>query len=72
MMIKINWIKQKISGVVILIFLALLANVFEIDEEIAFVLFMLILLGLCLLLSKRRLFNHDYIFIFDVDKFLKG
>lgn len=72
MIIKINWIKQKIYGIIGLLFTAITAINIEVDEEIAFMLFMLGGLSLCILLSKKRLFSHDYIVMFDVDSMLKG
>ena len=48
MIIKINWIKQKLAG-----FACLVVGV----------------MSMTVMFTKERLFDHDYILYFDLDKF---
>lgn len=72
-MIKITWIKQKLAGLALIFMVALFINLgFEFEGEIGFMYLISLLIGLWFLRSKRRLFSHDYIFTFDMRKFVKG
>lgn len=66
--IEVKFIKQKLVGLFLLILSLVTAPIFII-EEIALITLVMLLGGLWLLSTKERMFDKDYIFIFDVEKF---
>lgn len=68
MEIKIKFVKQRLTGIALML-IAFIAARISFEGEVGFAVLMLGLSGLWLLLSKNRFYDHDYIFIFDEDKF---
>ena len=68
MEIKIKYVKQRLTGLAFML-IAFIAAQFSFEGEVGFAVLMLGLGGLWLLVSKNKFYDHDYIFIFDVDKF---
>lgn len=68
MEIKIKYVKQRLTGLAIIL-IAFIAAQVSFEGEVGFAVLIMGLSGLSLLLTKEKFYNHDYIFIFDVDKF---
>lgn len=71
-MIKIRWIRQKISGIIAFLTVIIMVNLFNVQwaGEEGFLMLLLMLYGTTLLLSKKRLFYKDTIITFDLRMFL--
>lgn len=72
MIIKIRHLKQKVTGLILVILSYIGLYVFNFEEEVGFTVFVIGLLGLWALFGKSRLYDHDVMLTFDVNKFLKG
>lgn len=71
-MIRIRWIRQKISGIIAFLTVIIMVNLFNVQwaGEEGFCMLLLISYGATLLLSKKRLFYKDTIITFDLRMFL--
>ena len=69
MIIKLRWLKQKAAGLVLLLLGLIFSAIFGFEGSVGFSIFVMGVAGIVLLLSTKRLFYHDYILYFDVDKF---
>lgn len=71
-MIRIRWIRQKISGIIAFLTVIIMVNLFNVQwaGEEGFCMLLLMLYGTTLLLSKKRLFYKDTIITFDLRMFL--
>ena len=69
MIIKINWIKQKLAGFALLMMTLIFGIIFGFEGEIGFACLCVGVMSMTVMFTKERLFNHDYILYFDLDKF---
>lgn len=69
MIIKINWIKQKLAGFALLAMTLIFGAVFGFEGEIGFACLVVGVMSMTVMFTKERLFDHDYILYFDLDKF---
>lgn len=69
MIIKINWIKQKLAGFALLAMALIFGIIFGFEGEIGFAYLVVGVMSMTVMFTKERLFDHDYILYFDVDKF---
>lgn len=69
MIIKINWIKQKLAGFALLATTLIFGVVFGFEGEIGFACLVVGVMSMTVMFTKERLFDHDYILYFDLDKF---